>query len=325
VDYLKELANNLYGEGIMQKTSFENILGRNMVAFAALLMLAVFVTAFPANGFAASPKVFSSPEEASNALFAAVKDNNDDALMGILGAGKELVTLEDKGTDKLERERFVIKYQEMHRFIQEEDGSTVLYVGAENWPFPVPLRSTKTGVYFDSDSGAKEVLFRRIGQNEEAAVQAMHFLLQAEGTYRSTLHSDDVSSHYAARFVSTQWKQDGLYYGADSPIPDFMANAGIDGVQPSNNVVPYSGYYFRILTKQGKAAAGGAQDYVSNGELTGGVAFVAYPAVYEKCGVMTFIINQDDVVYAQDLGPDTVKIAQSMTRYNPGTGWQMAE
>jgi len=308
-----------------RKTWLEHKFEKEIATFAALLMLAVLMMSFPAAGLAAPPQTFSSPEEASNALFAAVKDGNDDALMRILGAGKELVTLEDKGTDKLEREKFVIKYQEMHRFIQEEDGSTVLYIGAENWPFPVPLKATKTGVYFDSDSGAKEVLFRRIGQNEEAAVQAVHFLVHAEGTYRSTLHSDDTSSHYAARFVSTQWKQDGLYYGADSPIPDFMANAGVDGTPQSNDLVPYTGYYFRILTKQGKSASGGALDYVSDGELTGGVAFVAYPAVYGQCGVMTFIINQDNVVYAKDLGPDTAKIAQSMKDYNPGEDWQMAE
>jgi hypothetical protein len=308
----------------MNRRKFEKAFGREIAAFAAIVVLAFVVAAFPPASFGRPLETFTSPEKASRALFAAVRDGNDEAMMRILGAGRELISLEDKGADNLDREKFVIKYQEMHRFVRENDQTIVLYIGAENWPFPVPLRSRKGGWYFDSDAGAKEVLFRRIGENEDAAIEAAHFLVQAEATYRSALHSDDTTSHYAARFVSTQGKHDGLYSGADSPIPSFLANAGVSGGSPGNNK-PYAGYYFRILTQQGKAATGGAQDYVSNGELTGGFAFVAYPAMYGKSGVMTFIVNQDDVVYAKDLGPETAKVAGSMSRYNPGAGWHSAE
>ena len=306
-----------------RKTWFERIFGRELVAFAALLTLGFVVAAFPPASFGAPPETFSSPEQASSALFAAARDGNDNALMRILGGGKELVTLEDKGADNLERERFVIKYQEMHRFVQEDGRTTVLYVGAENWPFPVPLRSRQGSWYFDSDAGAKEVLFRRIGENEQDATDACHFLVVAEGEYQATLHSDDTNSHYAARFVSAEGKQDGLYYGPDSPIPAALANAGIgDAAAPGTAPTPYSGYYFRVLTQQGKQADGGVRSYFSNGELIGGFAFVAYPAKYGKTGVMTFIVNQNDVVYQRDLGPDTGKIAQAMTKFNPGPKWQ---
>jgi hypothetical protein len=306
-----------------RRTVFERIFGREIVGFITLLTLGFAVAAFPPASFGAPRETFSSPENASSALYAAARDGNDQALMRILQGGKELVSLEDKGADTLERERFVIKYQEMHRFVQEDARTTVLYIGAENWPFPVPLRSRNGDWYFDSDAGAKEVLFRLIGQNEKDAIDASHYLVVAEGQYRATLHSDDTNSHYAARLVSTQGKQDGLYYGPDSPIPAALADAGITDFESQGNTAsPYSGYYFRVLTQQGKQADGGVRSYFSNGEMIGGFAFVAYPATYGKTGVMTFIVGQDDVVYERDLGPETGKIASEMTTFNPGPNWQ---
>jgi hypothetical protein len=294
--------------------------------FAILMTAGFLIAAFPPAGSDKPTQTFSSPETASKALYTAVRDGNDAVLTRILGSSRELVMLEDKGADTLEREKFLIKYQEMHRFVQEDDQTTVLYIGAENWPFPVPLRTIKAGWYFDSRAGAKEVLYRQIGRNEDATIQAIHFLVLAQRAYRSTLHSDDTTSHYATRFISTQGKQDGLYYGADSPVPDFVANAGVDNNSTQNiHPVSYAGYNFRILTRQGQSATGGAKDYVSNGELSGGFAFVAYPATYGQSGVMTFIVNEYDVVYARDLGPETAKIAQSITDYDPDEEWHVAE
>ena len=308
-----------------RKTLFERLFGREIAGFITLITLGFVVAAFPPASFGAPRELFSSPEEASSALYAAAREGNDNALMRILRSGKELVSLEDKGADDLERERFVIKYQEMHRFVQEDARTTVLYIGAENWPFPVPLRSRNGGWYFDSDAGAKEVLFRFIGQNEKDAIDACHYLVVAEDKYQQTLHSDDTNSHYAARLVSTHGKQDGLYYGPDSPIPVALAAAGItDFEAQGNTAAPYSGYYFRVLTQQGKQADGGVRSYISNGEMIGGFAFVAYPATYGKTGVMTFIVDQDDVVYQRDLGPDTGKTALEMTSFNPGPMWEPA-
>ena len=307
----------------MHRRKFETMFGKEIAGFVALLTIGFLIAAFPPLSFGQPREAFSTPEAASSALFAAARDNNDEALMRILHGGKELVSLEDKGADNLERERFVIKYQEMHRFVQEDPRTTVLYIGAENWPFPVPLRSGKGGWYFDSDAGAKEVLFRLIGENEQDAIDASHFLVAAEAQYRATLHSDDTNSHYAARLVSTQGRQDGLYYGPDSPIPAALADAGITSFEAQGNTAaPYSGYYFRVMTQQGKDADGGVRSYISNGEMIGGFAFVAYPATYGKTGVMTFIVGQDDVVYERDLGPETGKIASEMTTFNPGPNWQ---
>jgi hypothetical protein len=294
--------------------------------FVMLMTAGLLIAAFPPAGTDKPTQTFSSPETASSALYTAVRDGDDAVLMRILGATRELVTLEDKGADSLEREKFLIKYEEMHRFVQEDDQTTVLYIGAENWPFPVPLRTIKAGWYFDARAGAQEVLYRQIGRNEDATIQAVHFLVLAQRAYRSTLHSDDTNSHYATRFVSTQGNQDGLYYGEDSPVPDFVANAGVDDTSAgAAHPSPYAGYNFRILTGQGKSATSGAKNYFSNGELSGGFAFVAYPATYGKSGVMTFIVNEYNVVYARDLGPDTAKIAQSMTRYDPDKNWHAAE
>ncbi|HXB23076.1 MAG TPA: DUF2950 domain-containing protein [Candidatus Solibacter sp.] len=310
-----------------RKIRFTTTFGARHTTTAAFAIFALLVACAPASFAQRSAQAaFSSPEEASRALFAAVKDDNDEAMMEILGCGKELVSLEDKSQDKLEREEFVIKYQEMHRLVREPDHTTVLYIGAENWPFPVPLVSRKGGWYFDSNTGMREVLFRRIGENEEAAIEASHLLVLAEERYRATLHSDDSTSHYALRFVSDQNTQDGLYSDEGSPIPPFLANAGVgNGVPQENKQAPYAGYYFRILTQQGKNAPGGTQNYISNGKLTGGFAFVAYPAEYGQSGVMTFIVNQNNVVYQKDLGPRTPNVVQTMTRYNPGPGWRRVE
>ena len=289
---------------------------------------AIFTLLVATGAFAQSsaPENFSSPEEAARALFTVVRDDNEPAMMQVLGAGKELISLEDKGQDKQEREEFINKYQEMHRLVREPDRTTVLYIGAENWPFPVPLVSSNGAWHFDSERGANEVLFRRIGENEEAAIDACHLLVLAQQRYAATLHSDDPASHYALRFVSSQGTQDGLYADQSSPIPDFLANAGVSNEGAADDQrSPYAGYYFRILTQQGKAAPGGSQNYISNGKLTGGFAFVAYPAKYGRSGVMTFMIGQDAIVYQKDLGPDTANIVQAMSSYNPGSGWLRVE
>ena len=271
-------------------------------------------------------KTFSSAEEGVRTLFVAVKTNDVHAITGILGVEQNLVFVDDQDRDQHERAQFVEKYQQMHRLVRENDGRMVLYLGAENWPFPVPLVHRNAAWYFDANAGTSEIVSRRVGENEQAVIEACQLLAAAEEKYKATLHSDDPQSHYASRFVSTQGTQDGLYFGADSPIPAFLANAGVnDGTVQSNTQVPYSGYYFRILTQQGKKARGGASNYISNGQLTGGFAFVAYPAQYGTSGVMTFIVNQDNVVYQKDLGPETANVVQAMTRFNPGPGWRRAE
>jgi hypothetical protein len=292
----------------------------------------IFVCAFfalltgPVHGQELPPKTFSSAEEGVRSLFLAVEENNEDAITGILGSGEDLVSSDSEDQNRSERARFVQKYREMHRLVRETNGTTVLYLGAENWPFPVPLISEKGAWRFDAKAGAAEIRFRRIGENEEAAIEASHLLVHAETGYKAKLHGGDLTSHYALRFAATNGADDGLYSGDDSPIPEFVAAAGVsDTVSQDENHVPYAGYYFRILTEQGKDALGGTQNYISNGTLSGGFAFVAYPAEYGSSGVMTFIVGQDNVVYQKDLGPGTPAIVNAMSRYNPGAGWRPAE
>jgi hypothetical protein len=248
-------------------------------------------------------KTFSSAAEASQALFLAVQNENEKGVEEVLGAGNQLASCGDEVEDKLERERFVQKYQQMHRMVRERDGTTILYIGAENWPFPVPLVSSNGAWHFDSQLGTKEVLFRRIGENETTAIQTSHALFQAEKQGETRPERDDPISRYAGNFVREE--------------------NGEPTTQ--NNPSPFHGYYFRILTGQGRNALGGAKSHILDGRMTSGFAFVAYPADYRSSGVLTFIVDQNNVVYEKDLGPNTKKTAKAMTTYNPGRSWHAAE
>jgi Protein of unknown function (DUF2950) len=286
---------------IMRDTNirFEKLLGRGFAATVAFATFALLLAGCAQVCLAQQPgtKPFSSAEEASHALYLAVQSDNEEAMTKILGAGKELVSLDDKVQDKLERERFTRKYQEMHRLVREPDATTVLYIGAENWPFPIPLVSENGAWHFDAKIGMEEVLFRRIGENEVTAIEACHTLVAAEKEHKRLM---DHPSRQAIRAL--------------------LVKAGNDGA-----VVPFHGYYFQILMSQGKNVTSGTRQ-VSNRKTPGGrFAFVAYPAEYRSTGAMTYLVNQDDVVYEKDLGPDTVQVAKGMTKYNPDSTWHPAE
>ncbi len=302
--------------------------GHSNARMAALLVLAlvVFVISNTQSSFAQQPqqRAFSSPEAATSALFLAVQSHDEGRLKDILGAGSELVSTGDDVQDKLEHERFVDKYQEMHRVVREPGNTMVLYIGAENWPFPVPLVS-KNGVWrFDAETGRNEVLCRRIGENEDMVIGAFPLLVLAEQQHQR-LSAGSVPE-FTPRFVDASGTQNGLDIKGDGAVPESLATAGIDDqLAAGKPAVPFYGYYFRILTAQGKHAPGGAKSYVSNGKMTGGFAFIAYPADYRRSGVKTFIGGSDGNVYEKDLGPETEKSARSMTEYDPGPGWQPAE
>lgn len=250
-----------------------------------------------------SQKTFPSAENASQSLFAAVNSGNEVTIMQILSESKCLVSSGDDLEDKRDRQLFVRKYEEMHRLVEAPDGTALLYIGAENWPFPVPLVSSNGAWHFDSQLGMEEVLFRRIGENETTAIQTSHALVQAEKQGETRLEGDDPSSQYASNFIR---EENG-------------------GPTTQNNPGPFYGYYFRILTRQGKNAPGGTKSHISDGKMTGGFAFVAYPADYRSSGVLTFIVDRNNVVYEKDLGPNTQKIAKEMTTYSPGRSWHAAE
>jgi hypothetical protein len=270
-----------------------------VVVFTVLLLL---VVGYAGSGFAQEPrpKTFPSPVEASDALFQAAQHEDEQALEAILGAGKEVTSSSDEVEDKLERERFSQKYQEMHRLVREADGSTVLYIGAENWPFPIPLFSKNAAWYFDPKTGMQEIRFRRVGENEATAIQVCNAFAVAKKRGETKTTSDDDSI--------SQYAQDLLSSGT--------TNAD------SHEASPFHGYYFRVVTGN---SATGTNGYVSGGKKGGGPALVAYPADYGSSGVMTFVVSQGDVVYEKDLGPNTAKLAKDKTISARSSSWHTVE
>ena len=247
---------------------------------AASVATAIFVLQLAGHAAASTtpppgPRTFSTAEEASHALYLAVQAKDEKALTAILGAGKELVTANDTVQDRRDRERFIEKYREMHRLAREPDATTVLVIGAENWPFPIPLASENGAWHFDAKTGMEEVLFRRIGEDELNATQACHALALAQKEHK--------------------WPERDPSMRVLRTLPKSAAKH-----EPG---VAFHGYYFRNL----------------------GSAFVAYPTQYGSTGVMTFVVNHDDVVYAKDLGPNTASVAKSMTRVEPDSTWHADE
>jgi len=278
-------------------------------------------------------KTFSSPGDAVLALYNAAKANDAQALNAIFGSNaQKILHTGDDVADKNAVSSFVPRYDQMHRVVIEPDGTATLYVGAENWPAPIPIVKNSSGQwYFDTEAGVKEILYRRVGTNENDAIDTLHTLVEAQCEYASTARDGDKTKHYALKFISTEGKQDGLHWKTDdnqapSPIGPLIADAAGQGYEVRQGKgTPFHGYYFRMLTKQGPAAKGGARDYLVNGQLAHGFAFVAYPAEYRNSGVMTFIVNQNGVVYERDLGTDTGKIGSEMSEYNPDPTWRPIE
>jgi hypothetical protein len=281
----------------------------------------------PAWAQQAGQKTFSSAEEASEALVAAARSSDEKAMLNILGAdGKEIVSSGDDAEDAESRANFVEKYQEMHRLVKEPDGTTVLYIGAKNWPTPIPLVNKSGSWYFDTQAGKMEILYRRVGRNEMSAIQVCQELVAAEKEY-STQHGE-----YAQKIFSDEGQHNGLYWKASdgeplSPVGPLVAAAVTEEYAQSRGSAPtpYRGYHYHALTRQGKNGPGGTKSYIVNGKMTGGFAFVAYPAEYRSSGVMTFIVGVDGVVYQKDLGKKTEALAKAMKEYNLNSSWQKAE
>ncbi len=288
--------------------------------------LGLLSTLFFAGGIAAQQhgqRTFATAQQASEALYAATKGNDERTLLELLGPeGKQIVASGDDAEDQHSREVFKKKYDEMHRLVKEPDGSVSLYIGTYNWPYPIPIVNRGNQWYFDTQAGKQEILFRRIGRNEMSAMRVCEELVAAQKDYYAKQNNV-----YAARLVSDQGKQDGLYWPANgseaqSPIGPLIAEAD---PREHSDATPYHGYYFHILSSQGKDATGGAKSYVADGKMTGGFAFVAYPAEYRSSGVMTFIIGDDGAIYERDLGKGTGAAAKAMTEYDPGPGWKKVQ
>jgi hypothetical protein len=302
--------------------SARSILG----AFAMLLAVAM-----PCAARQNEARAFKTPEDAARALASAARAEGVNALMAIFGpAGREILDSSDPATSQRNRETFWVAFAEEWRLEDAGVGRKELVIGHESWPFPVPVVKTPKGWVFDAAAGKQEILNRRVGRNELAALEVTQAYVKAQRAYAASSHDGKPAGTYAQRIASEPGTQNGLYWPsgrgqARSPLGDLVAQAAKEGqprdaAQPGRT--PFHGYHFRIVTGgQGASAPGGAKAYVVNGEMTGGFALVAWPAQYDATGVMTFIVNQDGVVYQKDLGPETATRAPSLTRYDPDSTW----
>jgi hypothetical protein len=308
-----------------------------LAMFATLLALIVFSGSCGKSENAkpekqAVQKTFNSPAEAGAAFLDAAKSADQGTLLVIFGpSARDLLLSGDAVKDKNTLQEFVAAYNQMHRWREIKAGGEMLYVGADNYPFPIPLGKNSSGQwYFDSAAGKDEILARRIGKNELAAAAACGFAHDAQKEYFGQTHDGDKVKQYAQKFVSDEGKQNGLYWTAGngevlSPLDEVreFANAA-SYTNAGNKPQPFNGYYFRMLTKQGDTAKGGVKDYMVNGKLTGGFAILAWPAEYRSTGIMTFMVGTDGTVYQKDLGENTAGLAAAITEYDLGDGWNPA-
>ena len=281
---------------------------------------------------ALAQRTFAKPEEAVRALIDAAKAGSLDGLRGIFGPdSEELISSSDAATAQANREVFAVAVAEGWRLV-DQGGHKTLVVGNEGWPFPVPIVKSGARWRFDTTAGKEEVLARRIGRNELAVIGICRTYVAAQYHYAREAHDGKRPNLFAMRFASDPGTQNGLYWPsmrgrARSPLGDLVAQAaaegralGAKGDPPAP--APFHGYYFKILTAQGAAATGGARSYVVNGEMAGGFGLVAWPAQYDASGIMTFVVNQDGVIYEADLGEDTAAAAAAIATFNPDPGWR---
>jgi hypothetical protein len=274
-------------------------------------------------------QTFDSPEAAVNALVTAAEAGDMKTLSSILGSNADpILSSGDPVADKNARDNLAAKYREMHRIAYDAQGRVILYLGAENWPLPIPLIKKDSAWMFDTSSGAAELLYRRIGRNELYTISVLHELARAQEEYADEAPDGGSIKQFAQKIHSDPGTRDGLYWAVangepESPIGPLIASATAEGYNTSNggNPVPFHGYYYRILSQQGVHAPGGAKNYLVNGKMTRGFAFLAFPAEYRSSGVMTFMINQDGVVVQKDLGAKTGQVASELIAFNPDKTW----
>ena len=294
----------------------------------AMALFALAMLPLPA---ISAQKSFVSPEAGVAALVEAVKSDDQPALRAILGPhGSKLVKSGDPVADEQSREKFIQAYGEANKIILEDDNRAELSIGKDGWPMPIPLVKSDDGNWrFDTRTGEAEILARRIGRNELAAIQVCLAIVDAEREYAARDADGDSLREYATRITSTPGKRDGLYWPTKpdeqlSPLGPLLAAAAKDGYTSptSGSLEPYHGYFYKILTKQGKGAPGGAYNYFVNGKMIAGFALIAYPARYRASGIVSFIVNQDGIVYEKNLGKNTTAIASGLTTFSPDASWK---
>jgi hypothetical protein len=280
-------------------------------------------------------KAFASPEEALKELVQAAAMNNTNDLLAIFGPdGKDMVVTGSESEDREDRARFVSAAIQLKRVVYEGETKAMLHFGKGDWSLPIPLVKRGTTWVFDTAAGKDEIINRRIGKNEMSAIAVCKEYLKAQQEYADTDHDNDGVLEYAQKIFSTPGRQNGLYWeakeGAEtSPFGPLIAGAAraemTGGRNDGKTVVPYHGYYYKILKRQGKSAAGGAYHYVIHGNMVAGFALIAYPADYGISGIMTFVVNQNGIVYEKDLGRDTERTANATRVFDPDKTWKRSD
>jgi hypothetical protein len=301
--------------------------------FLPLSLIAAACGVFSANVHADdSERVFASPDEAISAFKAAVQAKDRAELDKIFGPDLHQLLTGDKVQDENNRERFAATLAEGVNPVNDGDDKIILEVGTNNWPMPIPLVKANGQWHFDTDAGKEEIINRHIGEDELCAIGVCRTFVTAERQFATLNQEADGGPHYAQKFKSTPGKKDGLYWPASdseqaSPFGPLVAEAHTEGYghHKGPGPHPFHGYYFRVLTSQGKAAPGGRMNYLTQGNLTKGFALVAYPEHWDKSGIMTFIVNQDGKVYQRNLAEKTTHVAGEMKEYNPDTRWTLVD
>jgi hypothetical protein len=280
----------------------------------------------------AQQKTFATPEDAVVALVDGNKAGDLNALRAVFGAeGEKLLDSGDPVIDQRSREVFLVAYAEKAALMTVSPTRAILYVGNEEWPFPIPLVKEGQAWRFDTAAGAQEILYRRIGRNELTTIRVCQAYVDAQQEYAAQGHDGKPAGIYAQRIASTPGKHDGLYWKSEdpeqlSPLGEFAAEAAAEGYRNVKGQHPaFHGYIFRILTGEANSAKAGALSYIVNGEMRGGFALIAIPAVYGSSGVMSFMVNQNGVVYEKDLGADTASVAAKINQFNPDSTWHKVE
>jgi hypothetical protein len=303
---------------------------RRVVMAAKLMLLSAALLIFAGASLAFAQEKYATPEAAVDALIASARGGDEKAGLVVLGpGGGDIISSGDKVSDDAARARFVSAYDAKHEIKMEGDDKATLIIGANDYPFPIPL-GRKAGKWsFDTEAGRIEILARRIGHNELDTIQTALAYVDAQDEYASKDRAGGGVGVYAQRFISEPDKKDGLYWPTaqgeeESPLGELFAQASQEGYVAGKHA-PYHGYYYKILTKQGPHATGGAVDYVVNDKMIGGYALVAYPDEYRNSGVMTFIVNHSGQVFEKDLGPHTTNTAERMASFDPDPSWKKVE